>query len=422
MKNIEKVIDKLIDKVLNEELSKKITSVTEKVLSEKKDEKWIQDIDMKEGAFTKYCGGKVSCECVAKAKKEGGKAAKMANLYLNMNEDKCKSLRETIEEIDEMKEFYDKAKERKESRMMRDKFDGRDSEVIGVDSDIEKQRMEEDEVTEGNAFSEARCQAICSGDKSFEVDGKEYDVTDADMNDKKSCGCKSVKESKKNIRLTESELVELIERIVNEEKVVTQNILNKNLKTSEEENNDNLKDVKKKMDEYMKDMGQPYEPESKKFPSGNKKMNREGENGEDIYDEEKKEYTPSEAVEEYIQQIARSGGMENLDYDQIKPNDEWLEMNIEGSSKTGNSQEYANAVPTDVNKGVNRRRKLNVLQKLKQQSYQKAPQSVYDVAGESKHLEKMVGIDESINEKKTQKINEEIDMMKKMIGYNSRTQ
>jgi hypothetical protein len=403
MKNIEKVIDKLIDKVLNEELSRKITSATEKVLSEKKDEKWIQDIDMKEGAFTKYCGGKVSCECVAKAKKEGGKAAKMANLYLNMNEDKCKSLRETIEEIDEMKEFYDKAKERKESR-----------------KNLHKEG--EVEMKEGNAFSEARCQAICSGDKSFKVDGKEYKVTDADMNDKKSCGCKSVKESKKNIRLTESELVELIERIVNEEKVVTQNILNKNLKTSEEENNDNLKDVKKKMDDYMKDMGQPYEPESKKFPSGNKKMNREGENGEEIYDEEKKEYTPSEAVEEYIQQIARSGGMENLDYDQIKPNDEWLEMNIEGSSKTGNSQEYANAVPTDVNKQVNRRRKLNVLQKLKQQSYQKAPQSVYDVAGESKHLDKMLGIDESVDEKKTKKINEEIDMMKKMIGYNSRTQ
>jgi predicted DNA-binding protein len=421
MKNIEKVIDKLIDKVLNEELSKKITSATEKVISEKKDEKWIQDIDMKEGAFTKYCGGKVSCECVAKAKKEGGKAAKMANLYLNMNEDKCKSLRETIEEVDEMEDFYKKAKERKESRNMRDEFDGRDSEVIGVYSNIKKQRNEE-ELGEGNAFSEARCQAICSGDKSFEVDGKEYNVTDADMNDKKSCGCKSVKESKKNIRLTESELVELIERIVNEEKVVTQNILNKNLKASEDENNQNLKDVKKKMDDYMKDMGQPYEPESKKFPSGNKIMSRQAEDNKTVKDGKKKEYTPSEAVEEYIDQIARSGGMENLDYDQIKPNEEWLEMNIEGSSKTGNSQEYANAVPTDVNKGVNRRRKMNILAKLKRDSYQKSSQPVYDMAGENTHMEKMLGLDESISEKNKTKISEEIDMMKKFIGYNSRTQ
>ena len=403
MENIERVIDKLIDKVLNEELSKKISSITEKVISEKKDEKWIQDVDMKEGAFTDYCGGKVSCSCVAKAKKEGGKPAKMANLYLNMNEDKCKSLRESTEEIDEMEDFYKKAQERKEGRTM-------------------KNKIEEKELEEGNAFSEARCEAICSGEKSFKLDGKEYKVTDVDMSDKKACGCKSMKESKKHIRLTESELIELIERIVKEEKVVTQNILNKNLKTSKDENDQNLKDVAKKMGDYMKDMGEEYEPESKKFPSGNKIMNREGEDNKTVKDGKKKEYTPSEAVEEYIDQIARSGGMENLDYDQIKPNEEWLEMNIEGSSKTGNSQEYANAVPTDVNKSVNRRRKMNILAKLKKDSYQKSSQPVYDMAGEDTHMEKMLGLDESIDSKKTQKINEEIDMMKKIIGYNSRTQ
>ena len=182
MKNIEKVVDKLIDKVLNEELSKKSSYKKVKFISEKKDDKWIQDIDMKEGAFTEYCGGKVTCSCVAKAKKEGGKPAKMANLYLNMNEDKCKSLRETVEEIDEMEEFYEKARERKESRSMRNKFDGRDSEVVGVYSNIKKQRNESEvEMKEGNAFSEARCQAICSGEKSFEVDGKKYKVTDSDM-------------------------------------------------------------------------------------------------------------------------------------------------------------------------------------------------------------------------------------------------
>jgi hypothetical protein len=403
MENIERVIDKLIDKVLNEELSKKISYITEKVISEKKDEKWIQDVNMKEGAFTDYCGGKVSCSCVAKAKKEGGKPAKMANLYLNMNEDKCKSLRESTEEIDEMEDFYKKAQERKEGRTM-------------------KNKIEEKELEEGNAFSEARCEAICSGEKSFKLDGKEYKVTDVDMSDKKACGCKSMKESKKHIKLTESELIGLIERIVNEEKVVTQNILNKNLKTSKDENDQNLKNVAKKMGDYMEDMGQEYEPESKKFPSGNKIMNRQGEDNKTVKDGKKKEYTPSEAVEEYIDQIARSGGMENLDYDQIKPNEEWLEMNIEGSSKTGNSQEYANAVPTDVNKSVNRRRKMNILAKLKKDSYQKSSQPVYDMAGEDTHMEKMLGLDESVDPKKTQKINEEISMMKKIIGYNSRTQ
>jgi len=57
-----------------------------------KDDKWIQDVDMDEGSFTEYCGGEVTCECVEKAQKEGGKPAKQAQLYLNMNSDKCKSL------------------------------------------------------------------------------------------------------------------------------------------------------------------------------------------------------------------------------------------------------------------------------------------------------------------------------------------
>jgi hypothetical protein len=58
----------------------------------------------------------------------------------------------------------------------RDEFDGRDSKVVGVDSDIEKQRMEEEmgeeEVDEGNAFSAARAEAIEKGEDSFEVDGE----------------------------------------------------------------------------------------------------------------------------------------------------------------------------------------------------------------------------------------------------------
>ena len=40
---------------------------------------------------------------------------------------------------------------------------------------------------------------------------------------------------------------------------------------------------------------------------------------------------------------------------------EWLDKNIVGSSETGNSEEYANAVPTDVNQKVKKRRELNIL-------------------------------------------------------------
>jgi hypothetical protein len=72
------------------------------ILEKKKDDKWIQDIKMDDGGFTKYCKGKVTCSCVGKALKgDDEKRRKQAQLYLNMNSDKCKSLQETtIKEIE----------------------------------------------------------------------------------------------------------------------------------------------------------------------------------------------------------------------------------------------------------------------------------------------------------------------------------
>lgn len=136
---------------------------------------------------------------------------------------------------------------------------------------------------------------------------------------------------------------------------------------------------------------------------------------------EKKAYTPSDSVEEYIDQIARSGGMENLDYDQIKPDEEWLDKNIVGSSETGNSDEYANAVPTDVNKNVKKRKDLDILNKLKKQSYEKAPQPVFDVAGEKTHSD-IMDLGESKEDKKQNKINEDLERMKKLFSHNYKTQ
>lgn len=70
-----------------ERLVKKIIS------EEKKEEKWIQSAlkDSKEGKLTDFCGGKVTCDCVSKALKSE-KMMKGAQLYLNMNPDKCKNL------------------------------------------------------------------------------------------------------------------------------------------------------------------------------------------------------------------------------------------------------------------------------------------------------------------------------------------
>jgi hypothetical protein len=140
-------------------------------------------------------------------------------------------------------------------------------------------------------------------------------------------------------------------------------------------------------------------------------------------------YHASDAVEEYIDQIARSGGMENLDYDAIKPDEEWIEMNILGDSKTGNSPDYANAVKTDANEKVNDRRKKNWLAKLKKQSYNKAVQPVEEFSGKKKSDtaamspdEVMSAIAENTEDKSEKKINEDINRMKSLLGHDYKTQ
>lgn len=326
-----------------------------------------------------------------------------------LNEELSKKIDEAVETISE-----DMGKMPED----RGEFDRRDLEVVGVDSNIEKQRMEEEideeEVEEGNAFSAARAKAIENGEDSFEVDGKTYPVTDEEDEVKK--------ESTKNVvTLSESEMIELIQRLVMEQKEAKGlKDTEKTLKDSKKVNDEAMKEVNKKMKDYVKaGSNEGYEENPEGFPKGN------GEMGE----EDKMMYHASDAVEEYIDQIARSGGMENLDYDAIKPDEEWIEMNILGDSKTGNSQEYANAVKTDANEKVNDRRKKNWLAKLKKDSYNKAVQPVEDVAGRKKSDkaamspdEVMSALSEGTEDKSQKKINEDIDRMKSLLGHGYKTQ
>ena len=52
--------------------------------------------------------------------------------------------------------------------------------------------------------------------------------------------------------------------------------------------------------------------------------------------------------------------VENLDFDEIHPNEDWMNDNLEGASRTGNNPEWANSVETDVNKKRNKIRKDNM--------------------------------------------------------------
>lgn len=324
-------------------------------------------------------------------------------------EEKANSLITQIHE--KMGEYED------EDHSDRDEFDDRESEVIGVDSNIKKQRKEmgEGEVEEGNAFSEARCKAGCKGGNGTPIEGFDgKKVTNWSEDDKDNCGCK--KPMKETVRMTESELIDLIERLVREQQEAEgMKVTKKALKDTKGENDEYLESVNKKMKDYLKDGSkETYESNPKHFPKGNGELAKM----------DKKAYTPSKAVEEYIDNFAYSPGMENLQYDEIKPNDEWMEKNIEGSSMTGNNPEWANAVETDLGKKINEKRKKNLYGKEKAKSYNRVTQPV-DEAGEGKgedSLDAMFGKLGESNEKKVNLVKEEMEKMKHLLGYNKKTQ
>jgi len=310
--------------------------------------------------------------------------------------------------------------------------------------------MGEQETEEGNDFTEKLMQARKDGDKTMEVGGKTLPVKEAkEMKRRilaKSKGGKklsiresqflkqvnlalSLNESKKgNLMLTEDELISMIEKIVNEqekENKVKGNIkvekakgtteTDKILRADKNENDDYLKLVTKKMKDYLKDGSKgEYNANPEFFPKGNGQLAKMA----------KKAYEPTEDVEEYIEDFAYGGGMENLDYDEIKPNEEWMEKTIEGSSKTGNSQDYANAEKTEFGKKLNAKRKRNAFSQEKKQSYKKSnqPTTKGEVSKVEKKSDKMFAKLESTDDKKEKLVNEQIDKMKKFIDYDRKTQ
>ena len=241
---------------------------------------------------------------------------------------------------------------------------------------------------------------------------------------------------KESIKLTENELINLIEKIVKEQKAGMKTLGKpKGLtkyeqvhKADGKENQEYLNMVAKKMKDYLKDGSKgDYEMNPKHFPKGN------GELGE----MKKKAYKPSDAVQDYTDNFT-AAGQENLMFDEIHPNEERMTKHIEGSSETGNNPKWANAVETPVNKKRNKIRKDNLLGAVKRQAYNKAPQPVVsDEAGETtiggklsinvgkgsgKKANKILSQLESVEPKEEKKLNEEFGRMKDLISYDRKTQ
>jgi hypothetical protein len=370
--------------------------------------------------------------------------------------------------------------------------------------------MEEQETEEGNAFSGALAKAKESGDDSFEVDGKKYSVKEetkekkwiqkTDMKkgalhkklgvpegdkipqtklkslkkelmkkgegDKKLSAAdskllkqvnlaltlKGLKENKDSLQLTEDELIDLIEKIVVEQKVKDtdekDNIskkqpegLKKTIKAqdgSKKENDDYAKEVVKKMRDYVKAGSKgEYTENPEEFPRSNYQMDK---------DAKIMKYNPSEAVEEYIDAFSFPG-MTNLVYDEIKPDEDRIHKQLKGDSMFGNAvtdkkgKALGNVVPSKVGDkfAKNFDENLYGAEQMKA-SYKRQPQPV-EIEGQGKSkgsLKSKKGADKpssiakaskilnSLDESKENKaeklVNEEMNKMKNLISYNRKTQ
>jgi len=355
------------------------------------------------------------------------------------------------------------------------------------DLELAAQAMEQ-EMEEGNAFTGALARAKKEGKKSFNVDGKEFEVTedlggmrlgmghddfeDINLSDDENPRVKAIKkkynrpypkhdevdqevdftsgdEEPVNYRikmgdgdfldLAESELVDMIEELVNEEKV--KDNLKKTgkpaglvqydrvSKKDKSENSRANKESFKKMSDYVKTGSKGnFESNPVMFPLGNGELGKM----------DKKGYIPSEYVDEYVDAFAYPG-QTNLVYDEIKPNDEWIEMNIKGSSKTGNAQvdkdgkALGNVVPTKTGERMYKNYQDNLFgAEQSEASYKRQSQPV-DIAGETtqkgglKRKGKTSSVDkankiltklgESTESESSKLLNEEMETMKKLIGY-----
>ena len=309
----------------------------------------------------------------------------------------------------------------KQSRLDKNKNKRIDSE----DFRLLRKKGKNTEMEEGNAFSGALANAKKEGKSHFSVDGKKYPVKESKRQHDTGVLYK-LEYINETALFTEDEIIDIIEGIIKEESKTKNTIktgktpagymaYEKSHNGSGKEEDDYMKSFEKKMKDYLKDGSKgKYEMNPKHFPMGN---------GE-IEEMEKMAYVPSNAVQDYVDNFT-AAALENLDFnDGIVPNEDWMTDNIEGSSRTGNNPEWANAVETPTNKKRNKIRKDNLLGKLKRKAYNKSAQPVVSdkTGNETDKASKVMMKLESVENKKIEKLNEEFDRMKSLMGYQDKTQ
>ena len=419
MKTLKNYIDSVVNKVLRESLEEKADEIIDKIKSnvtEEDDMDGFEEFEfnedyMTEGETCEQCGGMVNegetCEQCGYMKE---------NVYESDFDPMEKLERVCNEESDQFDEEACKSHKKYAKSEMTEKLHGKQKRLDRnknnrIDSEDFKllRKSKKSETKEGKKFPDL------SGD------GK---VTRKDILMGRGVKLNGKKKQNESVKLSEEEMIDLIEKIVNEEKSNIKkqsshpgtSTTKRNIEKSKKENDDYIKSVTKKMKEYLKDGSKgDFDFEPKMFPKGNGELAKT----------DKKTYKPTSEVEEYIENFS-AAGLENLVFDEIHPNEEKMDEYMEGSSKAGNNPKWANAVETDVNKRRNKVRKRNLLGVLKKkEGYNRQAQPVYDYkkdSEEEKDVARIFQALESTEDKKENLIKEDIEKMNHLLGYNKKTQ
>jgi len=277
----------------------------------------------------------------------------------------------------------------------------------------DKYSMEEEETHEGNAFTD-KLRHTPKGGK-FKMGNKEY-TDNSSLEEEVLYKLQSGNDSE---LFTESEIIDMIEQIIMEEK---DNIkkgktpagleaYEKAHKGSGKENKEYMKEFTKKITEYEKDGSkEKFTTEPKHFPKGNGELEKMS----------KKAYVMSDAGKEFLDDYM-SPGLEDFVPEEIEYDQNWVSDNIKGSSRTGNNPKWANAEETDLGEKLVKKQKAKKFHKAKETAYRKSKQPVTDGTGENSGSGVNIKL-ESVDNKKTEKLNEEFNRMKSLIGYNQKTQ
>ena len=349
--------------------------------------------------------------------------------YCVMCEGEYIEICETKEEADQKCEQYNKQHPDKEYTVEMETYESKQElidkmEEVGEKLDSENMKKDhsldelEHDQNEGNAFSAARSKAIKDGKEDFTVDGKTYPVKDADADEamdeggiedinettcekcgKQLCECgdmyeeESINEtvkSKKIFRLTESQLIDMISKMVNESIPGLSAVENAH-KIGDKETKEHMANVDKKIKDSLSIDGN----DNPEFPKPIGKGEKMAVNNTEDMDEE--------------MSMDRGENPLDLDYDH-EPSDSFKERvkkALEGHSSMGNA-DGGNTIPSNTGKNI-----AATAEKRKKHK-EEAPMYVKDV--------QPVNEGEETKDSSKSVLQEEISKMKKLSSYNEKTQ